>query len=48
MGKKFVEYESFMKILKDAGIKATNCGFEKYKNHPITFGDGDTILTDRL
>ncbi len=37
-----------MKILKDANIKVTNCGFESYKKHPITFGDGDTILTDRL
>lgn len=37
-----------MKILKDSGFNASNCGFEKYKNHPVTFGDGDTVLTDRL
>lgn len=48
VGKLFVEYDCFLKIFVDAGIKATNCVFEKYQRHPVTFGDGDTVLTDRL
>lgn len=37
-----------MKIFKDNGFIARNCGYEKYEKHPVTFGDGDHILTDRL
>ena len=37
-----------MKLFNDFNIKAINYGFEKYKKHPVTFGDGDTVLTDQL
>lgn len=37
-----------MKIFKENGFLARNCGYEKYEKHPVTFGDGDHILTDRL
>ena len=37
-----------MKIVSDTDIKVINCGYQNYKKHPITFGDGDTVLTDRL
>ena len=37
-----------MKIFKENGFLARNCGYEKYEKHPVTLGDGDNILTDRL
>lgn len=44
----FSEYDAFLNIFKEQMLELVDCAYLRYSNkHPITFGDGDTVLTDR-
>ena len=43
----FVEFDQVMHIFSKHEVEVTDHAKQKFKGHPITFGDGDTILTGK-
>ena len=43
----FIEFDQVMHIFSRHEVEVTDHAKQKFKGHPITFGDGDTILTGK-